>query len=145
MQVDENHDGGPRSSGSDHGDSGTPFRLGVKLMNKMNELKEWRIDPSSIEFPENTCQFHGGHATVSRAILDLGSDPRSDTDDMSDVDDSENTQTAHGSHSNTPRVKAVAVKMMKIEDANDRERVLGGSYRIGLGRIGWKSVGLETS
>ncbi|KIO27943.1 hypothetical protein M407DRAFT_22850 [Tulasnella calospora MUT 4182] len=117
------HDGGPRSSGPDQGDLDTPFQLSAKLMNKMNELEEWRIHPSWIGFPENTCQFHGGHATVSRAVLDLGSDSRSD------VGDSENTQGEHGSHSNAPRRKAVAVKMMKIEDANDRERVLGLALR----------------
>ncbi|KIO23340.1 hypothetical protein M407DRAFT_27185 [Tulasnella calospora MUT 4182] len=137
MQVDEKHDGGPRSSGSDQGDSDAPYQLSAKLINKMNGLEDWRIDPSSIEFPEGTCQFHGGHATVSRAMLDLGSDEGSDTDEgsdanerndtneRSDVDESENTRDGHGSDDNAPRVKAVAVKMMRIEDPNDRERVLG--------------------
>ncbi|KIO23331.1 hypothetical protein M407DRAFT_27179 [Tulasnella calospora MUT 4182] len=142
MQVDENHDGGPRSSGSDKGDSDTPFQLSAKLMSKMNELEERRIDPSLIKFPENGCQFHGGHATVSRAVLVLGSDEGSDTNKGSDpnkrndanersgVEESENTRDgARGSHSNAPRGKAVAVKMMKIEDPNDRERVLGLALR----------------
>lgn len=35
---------------------------------------QWRIDPSLIEFPGGTSEFHGGHATVSRTLLASTSD-----------------------------------------------------------------------
>ncbi|KIO23332.1 hypothetical protein M407DRAFT_27180 [Tulasnella calospora MUT 4182] len=123
MQVDENHDARLLSSGSDQGDSSTPFQLSAKLIDKMNKLAEWRIAPSWIEFPENTCQFHGGHATVSRAILNLCST------ESRDIDESEDSKDGHGALDNASRGKAVAVKMMKIGGANDRERVLGLALR----------------
>ncbi|KIO23336.1 hypothetical protein M407DRAFT_27183 [Tulasnella calospora MUT 4182] len=120
MQVDENQDGGPRASGPDHGDSDAPFQPSVKLMSKMNELEERRIDPSRIEFPENTCQFHGGHATVSRAILDFGSG------EGSDINESDEVEGGHGSHGNAPRRKAVAVKMMKDRGLKRSRTSIGG-------------------
>ncbi|KIO23343.1 hypothetical protein M407DRAFT_27187 [Tulasnella calospora MUT 4182] len=123
MQVDDKHDAGPLSSGSDQGDSDAPYQLSAKLINKMNELEDWRIDPSSIEFPENTCQFPGGHATVSRAILSSGFGEGHGMDEFKDAED------GHGSLGTASRGKAVAVKMMKIEGANDRDRVLGLALR----------------
>ncbi|KIO32712.1 hypothetical protein M407DRAFT_101088 [Tulasnella calospora MUT 4182] len=136
MQVDENYDAGPRSSGSDQVDSDAPFQLSAKLTGKIDKLAKWRIDPSSIDFPGNTCQFHGGHAIVSRAILNLGSG------ESEDIDESEEAEGGHGSHGNAPRRKAVAVKMMKIENSNDRERVLGLALREAgfLAELAHKSI-----
>ncbi|KAG8958234.1 hypothetical protein FRC05_009085, partial [Tulasnella sp. 425] len=36
---------------------------------RMKKLKKWRIYPSSIKSPKDACQFHGGHAAVSKAFL----------------------------------------------------------------------------
>lgn len=38
-------------------------------MEKMEMFSKWRIDPSLIEFPKDGVELHGGHATVSRAML----------------------------------------------------------------------------
>ena len=48
----------------------------------MNKLAPWRIDPATIEFPQDSLEFHGGFATVSRALLVTSSsdgDMKSDT------------------------------------------------------------------
>ncbi|KAG9021150.1 hypothetical protein FS837_007533, partial [Tulasnella sp. UAMH 9824] len=38
---------------------------------KLNKLERWRIDPFTIEFPENARAFRGGSAVVSRAFLTI--------------------------------------------------------------------------
>ncbi|KAG8932154.1 hypothetical protein FRC01_000202 [Tulasnella sp. 417] len=40
-----------------------------KLQSKLEKLARWRVDPSLIEFPTGTREFHGGFATVSQAFL----------------------------------------------------------------------------
>ncbi|KAG8928715.1 hypothetical protein FRC01_005510 [Tulasnella sp. 417] len=60
-------------SESDQGDSESGFLQSSKLRDKLEKLSKWRIDPSLIEFPEDTPEFRGGYATVSRGLL--GSQP----------------------------------------------------------------------
>ncbi|KIO16267.1 hypothetical protein M407DRAFT_247027 [Tulasnella calospora MUT 4182] len=69
MQVDETHYLDARPSGPDQSSSGDTAQLNPKLRDKINRLARWRIDHSLVEFPAQPCQFHGGHATVSRAFL----------------------------------------------------------------------------
>lgn len=38
-------------------------------MHRLEKLAPWRIDPVSIEFPEDGHRFEGGYATVSRGRL----------------------------------------------------------------------------
>lgn len=35
----------------------------------MQKLENWRIPSSLIKFPKHAREFHGGHATVSKALL----------------------------------------------------------------------------
>ncbi|KAG8916716.1 hypothetical protein FRC01_002900 [Tulasnella sp. 417] len=45
---------------------------------KLEKLADWRIDPSWIEFPEDTREFRGGFATVSQGLLAPASLPEGD-------------------------------------------------------------------
>ncbi|KAG8965866.1 hypothetical protein FRC05_002983 [Tulasnella sp. 425] len=58
-----------RSTGSDPSGSHSGFKLSDKLRARMENLSDWRIRPSSIKAPEDARQFHGGHATVTKAFL----------------------------------------------------------------------------
>ncbi|KIO33790.1 hypothetical protein M407DRAFT_17396 [Tulasnella calospora MUT 4182] len=122
MQVDETHDLNPGLSGTGQDSSDTP-QLSTKLRDKLNKLAKWRTDPSSIEFPEGTCEFHGGHATVSRALLVSTSDGESISDE------SEGAEGGKGSCGENVMKKAIAVKKLKIENESDRERILGLALR----------------
>ncbi|KAG8932153.1 hypothetical protein FRC01_000201 [Tulasnella sp. 417] len=70
--TDGNHAADPpKVSDSGLGDSPSAFLLNSKLRNKLAKLARWRRDPSLIEFHEDTPEFRGGFATVSRAFLTL--------------------------------------------------------------------------
>ncbi|KAG9020083.1 hypothetical protein FS837_008605, partial [Tulasnella sp. UAMH 9824] len=70
MQKDDSYDANSnRSSGCDKGGAPGQFQPSVKLAEKMQKLAKWRIDPSLIDFPKGAPELHGGHATVSRAML----------------------------------------------------------------------------
>ncbi|KAG8919101.1 hypothetical protein FRC01_001478 [Tulasnella sp. 417] len=63
------------------------------LRNKLKKLEVWRIDPSLIEFPDDTREFRGGFATVSRAFLapspsvnELGNESAPTADEHRDPD-----------------------------------------------------------
>ena len=58
-------------------------------MDKLDKLANWRIDPSSIEFPDGTREFSGGFATVSRGYLA----PASGTKDSVDGPDYAGSET----------------------------------------------------
>ncbi|KAG9031507.1 hypothetical protein FS837_002957 [Tulasnella sp. UAMH 9824] len=73
-QQDNHYDADSnRSPESEQGGVAGRFHPSVKLMEKMEKLAKWRIDPSLIEFPNDTVELHGGHATVSRAMLNASS------------------------------------------------------------------------
>ncbi|KIO33141.1 hypothetical protein M407DRAFT_18006 [Tulasnella calospora MUT 4182] len=116
MQLDENFnaDSNP-SPGSDQRGLPGKFQLSAKLRDKMEKLANRRIDTSSIEFPEDVSELHGGHATVSRAFL---------------TPSLENAGEMSGSGVQTPpRRKVVAVKKLKITAEKDIEQVLGLTLR----------------
>ncbi|KIO21756.1 hypothetical protein M407DRAFT_28682 [Tulasnella calospora MUT 4182] len=72
MENDESRPEGSRSSAprSDNEDSaGESHLLNAKLMDKLEQLAQWRISPSSIAFPKKVPEFSGGFATVSRGLL----------------------------------------------------------------------------
>lgn len=91
------------------------------LRTRINKLAKWQIDTSSIEFPQDTCEFHGGHATVSRALA------VSTSNDENSAGGSEDAKDGKGSYGDNALKKAIAVKKLKIDNESDRERVLGGS------------------
>ncbi|KIO33146.1 hypothetical protein M407DRAFT_18008 [Tulasnella calospora MUT 4182] len=116
MQLEGNYDVDPNPSpGSDQGRLQRNSQLPAKLRDKMENLAKWRIATSSIEFPEDVLELHGGHATVSRAFLTPSSKNKWD---MSSSD----TQIP-------PKRKVVAVKKMKITAEKNMERVLGLTLR----------------
>ncbi|KAG9038128.1 hypothetical protein FS837_001297, partial [Tulasnella sp. UAMH 9824] len=88
-QQDDIYDGNySRSSGCDEGGASGQFQPSAKLAEKMQKLAKWRIDPSLIDFPKDTPELHGGHATVSRATLRSSfskSGDSSETDTHSDA------------------------------------------------------------
>ncbi|KIO26838.1 hypothetical protein M407DRAFT_23898 [Tulasnella calospora MUT 4182] len=45
------------------------FEPSPKLRVRIEKLAYWRINPLSITFPENTREFRGGHAIVSKALM----------------------------------------------------------------------------
>ncbi|KAG8921277.1 hypothetical protein FRC01_000327, partial [Tulasnella sp. 417] len=51
------------------GDSPSAVPHSAKLRTKLEKLARWRIDPSLIDFPENSREFRGRYATVSQAFL----------------------------------------------------------------------------
>ncbi|KIO20490.1 hypothetical protein M407DRAFT_29897 [Tulasnella calospora MUT 4182] len=70
MQQIKDHDcAADPSQGSGQGVSSSVFLHSSKLRNKLEKLAQWRIDPSLIDFPENSREFRGGYATVSEAFL----------------------------------------------------------------------------
>ncbi|KAG8948326.1 hypothetical protein FRC04_009821 [Tulasnella sp. 424] len=77
----------PRSAGPDPGDSRHAVNLSANLRARMEKLSDWRIDPSLIRFPEEPCESHGGHATVSKAFLPDDEDDEDDDDDDEDDED----------------------------------------------------------
>ncbi|KIO23333.1 hypothetical protein M407DRAFT_27181 [Tulasnella calospora MUT 4182] len=110
MQGDQNHGDEPRHSSTS--------QLSFKLRDQLDRLAQWRIDPSSIKFPKDACEFRGGHSTTSRAFLVP----------TSDVDNSKANQPPSGdgnaSNCEPSTRKVVAVKTLIIEVGQDRERVL---------------------
>ncbi|KAG8959866.1 hypothetical protein FRC05_007225 [Tulasnella sp. 425] len=75
MQKDDNHDAGPSAalpdspSDSDHDASPSGFPKSARLRDKLNKLANRRLDLSAIEFVNGAPEFHGGYASVSRALL----------------------------------------------------------------------------
>ncbi|KAG8958975.1 hypothetical protein FRC05_008257 [Tulasnella sp. 425] len=57
------------SARSDPSGSRGGFNLSAKLRARMKNIEKWRIHPSSIKSPKVAREFHGGHATVSKAFL----------------------------------------------------------------------------
>ncbi|KIO25934.1 hypothetical protein M407DRAFT_24784 [Tulasnella calospora MUT 4182] len=111
-------------SGLSIADSGLsePFggtsQLNPRLQDKVSKLAKWRVDPSLIEFSEGTPEFVGGHATVSRALLTPASANEVNVNKL------ENGEGGLKSSDRNFKRKDVAVKKLKIEKKDDRERVL---------------------
>ncbi|KAG8929368.1 hypothetical protein FRC01_004444 [Tulasnella sp. 417] len=116
MQQNDSYDVSSNlSPRSDPGGAAGRFQPSAKLMNKMEKLAKWRIDPSLIEFPKDAEELHGGHATVSRAVLNPPFNKS--------VDDGELNTRSHAGQ------KDVAVKKLKIPADKDLERLLGLTLR----------------
>ncbi|KIO33117.1 hypothetical protein M407DRAFT_17982 [Tulasnella calospora MUT 4182] len=111
MQQPESRDADlHRSPTSDLGSPGS-FQPEPKLREKIEKLAKWRIDPSLIEFPGDAFELHGGHATVSRALLNVQPNRSTNTDQPGG-------RTSAGQ-------KVVAVKKLKIPASENLERLLG--------------------
>ncbi|KIO33119.1 hypothetical protein M407DRAFT_17984 [Tulasnella calospora MUT 4182] len=116
MQQDDGRDANSnRFPESNRGGAAGRFQPSAKLMDKMKKLVKWRIDPPLIEFPEETVELQGGHATVSRAFLNFSSITSGSTDES----DSRNSAGQ----------KVVAVKKLKIPADENLERLLGLTLR----------------
>ncbi|KIO33115.1 hypothetical protein M407DRAFT_17980 [Tulasnella calospora MUT 4182] len=114
MQEDDSHDANSnRAPGCDQGGAAGRFQPSAKLIEKMEQLAKWRIDPSLIEFPEDADELQGGHATVSRAFLNP-----SNTSGKTDESDGRSSGQ-----------KVVAVKKLKIPADKNLERLLGLAFR----------------
>ncbi|KAG9025774.1 hypothetical protein FS837_004821 [Tulasnella sp. UAMH 9824] len=103
------------SSGCDEGGASGQFHPSAKLVEKMQKLSKWRIDPSLIDFLEDAPELHGGHATVSRAML------RSSFSKSGDLGETDNNSDS-GS-------KVVAVKKLKLPADESIEQLLGLTLR----------------
>ncbi|KIO33113.1 hypothetical protein M407DRAFT_17978 [Tulasnella calospora MUT 4182] len=115
MQEDDSHDANSnRAPGCDQGGAAGRFQPSAKLIEKMEQLAKWRIDPSLIEFPEDAGELQGGHATVSRAFLNP-----SNTSGKTDEPDGRSPAGQ----------KVVAVKKLKIPADKNLERLLGLAFR----------------
>ncbi|KAG8962812.1 hypothetical protein FRC05_005097, partial [Tulasnella sp. 425] len=68
MQANEIHEANAQASESGQ-DPHPKFQLSDKLRAKLENLAQWRLDPSLIEFPGDAQEFRGGFATVSQAHL----------------------------------------------------------------------------
>ncbi|KAG8945711.1 hypothetical protein FRC04_000570 [Tulasnella sp. 424] len=83
MSEDPSGNAGPplSISSDEQENSSGRFRLNNKLKEKLDKLAPWRIDPSLIAFPEDSCEFHGGNAAVAQAFLASLSDDEDSIDD----------------------------------------------------------------
>ncbi|KAG8969374.1 hypothetical protein FRC05_001113 [Tulasnella sp. 425] len=82
-----------RSAGSEPSGSRSGFKLSAKLGARLDTLLDWRIDASSIRFPDDPCEFHGGHANVSKAFLpDEGEDDYDGEEDGDEEDDHDHNE-----------------------------------------------------
>ncbi|KAG8962272.1 hypothetical protein FRC00_009904 [Tulasnella sp. 408] len=64
----------PGPVGPDPNGSSGVFELSAKLRARIENLEEWRIDHSDIEFDEDEVESRGGHATVSRGKMHFKQD-----------------------------------------------------------------------
>ncbi|KAG8964470.1 hypothetical protein FRC00_002250 [Tulasnella sp. 408] len=84
MQQDDSYDANSnRSLEPKQGGATGRFQPSAKLMEKVEKLAKWRIDPSLIEFPKDATELQGGHATVSRALLKV---PSNNSDNIDEFD-----------------------------------------------------------
>ncbi|KAG8894608.1 hypothetical protein FRC01_012873, partial [Tulasnella sp. 417] len=138
MQADRIHpDANSHSLESDYDDSLSEFQLTTKLIDKLEKLAQWRLSPSSIEFPKTGPEFRGGYATVSRAFLN--SPPNSQNEVSESYDERDEVVGSAGRNSKSEdaiedyeqeaseRQKVIAVKKMRVQ--GDLGRVLGLTLR----------------
>ena len=62
----------------------------VSQRDKLEKFGRWRIRSSSIEFPRDSArEFHGGYASVSRAVLVIHSDVKCQDNDSAEGENGE--------------------------------------------------------
>ncbi|KAG8921849.1 hypothetical protein FRC01_014842, partial [Tulasnella sp. 417] len=117
---------------SENADSSPGVKLSAKLRDKLDELADWRISPSSIKFPKDAREFHGGNATVSRALLAVPphhEDVRGTSDDTEEEDD--------GSDGRTGKPSGRAATSAGDSDAENEK---GGNWGLYIGMTLWSKA-----
>ncbi|KIO23066.1 hypothetical protein M407DRAFT_27396 [Tulasnella calospora MUT 4182] len=73
--------------GSSHDASSGRVHLSAKLTDRLEKLAKWRISPSRFELPEGGPKFHGGYATVLRALLYYSRESEEGVDELDNARD----------------------------------------------------------